>query len=362
MQTYRVTLTSPVSTDYYCQRAADSVSLNTAEKSKHELEITVDLETPYSVGLILGASGSGKTTLAKEIFGQDCFQTILDPEKPILEQFPEHFDYDTRVSVLSGIGLTQVPCWVRPVKTLSNGQKARAEAALLMCREGTIVIDEWTSVVDRTVAKVMSHCLQKHARTHGQSVVVLSCHYDVIEWLNPDWVIDCNTGTYARRGLLQRTEQLNFQLREIERSSWKYFSKYHYLSKLPPPGFSKCYGLFDGNNQIGFTAFSSYVPYSQKKKLSGLKQILHANRTVIHPDYCGFGLGIKMVNAAARLLNSQHEIWAKFSSIAMYKSRIEDPLWQIKKIERAINPKKYKEGSRFNVKTYSFKFKSSEIE
>ena len=41
---------------------------------------------------------------------------------------PEEFEYKECASMLTGIGLNSVPCWIRPVKTLSSGQKARAEA------------------------------------------------------------------------------------------------------------------------------------------------------------------------------------------------------------------------------------------
>ena len=348
MQTFNVELVSPTSNTYYCQRAVDSVDLNIAEKLKHELSITVDLETPYQLGLIIGASGSGKTTLAKAIFGEDCFKTVLNFELPILDQFPDEFDYDQRVAILNGIGLTQVPCWVRPVKTLSNGQKSRAEAALLMCKNELTIIDEWTSVVDRTVAKVMSHCLQKHTRQHGKQVVVLSCHYDVLEWLNPDWIIDCNTGIYTDRRLLRqsfkRSEQLQFDIRQVGKETWRYFSKYHYLNHGLPPGFSICYGLFHNGSQIGFTAFSNYVPYSQLKRLNGERMVLHSNRLVIHPDYCGFGLGVKLATETAKLLYPKYEIRAKFSSIAMYKSRIKNPNWKLVDISRDISTKKYVRG------------------
>jgi ABC-type Mn2+/Zn2+ transport system ATPase subunit len=366
MQTYGVKLESIISDNFYCKKAANSVDLNLAEKSKHELTIKADLNASYNLGLILGASGSGKTTLAKSIFGENCFQTILNKESSIIEQFPDHFTYEERVSILSGVGLTQVPCWIRPVKTLSNGQKARAEAALLMCRKDLTVIDEWTSVVDRTVAKVMSHCLQKHTRNFNKKVIVLSCHYDVLEWLNPDWIIDCNQQEYVDRRLLRQTfkrsEQLKFDLREVNKSSWKYFSKYHYLSHVGPPGFSKCYGLFHQENQIGFLAFSNYTPKKKNKKM-----ILHSNRVVIHPDYCGFGLGLKMVDEAAKLLINDFRIMSKFSSIPMYQSRLKNKNWillktrrDIKKISSGGNMKR-KSGFRQKVKTFCFEFKPRKI-
>lgn len=206
MQNYHVKLQSPASNSYLCKRAADSLDIDIYKKLTHELSISADLETPYNVGLIVGASGSGKTTLAKTIFGPECFYSNIDETKPVIDQFPQTWQYEQCAAALSGIGLTSVPCWIRPIQTLSNGQRARVEAALAMSKEEDLfVIDEWTSVVDRTVGKSMSHCLQKHARQLNKRVVALSCHYDVIEWLQPDWIIDCNRQAFEFRKKKERS-------------------------------------------------------------------------------------------------------------------------------------------------------------
>lgn len=192
-----VRLESQVFSNFRCQMAANALDIDVKKKAVHSLKIdNIAIDDSWNVGLIFGASGSGKTTLAKQMFGDDCFQTVLNDEEPIINQFPESMSYAECADILNGIGLNTVPCWIRPVKTLSNGQRARAEAALLMVKaleQEIVVIDEWTSVVDRTVAKAMSFCLQKFARKHGKRIILLSCHYDVLEWLVPDWLIDCNT-------------------------------------------------------------------------------------------------------------------------------------------------------------------------
>ena len=362
MQTYHVKLESPVSNSYRCKRAADSLDIDTEKKSIHELKIEADLKSPYNIGLIVGASGSGKTTLAKQIFGENCFETILDQSKPIIEQLPKELDYDSCASILAGVGLTSVPCWIRPVNTLSNGQKARAEAALLMCKNDFSVIDEWTSVVDRTVAKVMSHCIQKHARKTNSKIVLLSCHYDVIDWLNPDWIIDCNKQEFIdRRSLWQsfkRSEQLNFEIKQITKQSWSYFSKYHYLSDKLPGGENYFFGLFHNENQIGFQCFSNYVPHRK-----GTKKIFHSNRTVIHPDYAGMGLGIKLITKTSFLMKEKgFRPMAKFSSTPIFKAMSKDPVWKLLDVKRQIGKMNVggnmmrKKGFRENIKTYSFEF------
>ena len=362
MQNYELILQSPVADSFRCTKAANSLDIDQTKKSIHHFKVSADIESAFNIGLIVGASGSGKTTFAKKIFGEDRFKEILDPNQPVIDQFPEHFEYEECAAMLAGVGLTAVACWIRPAYTLSNGQKARAECALQMARnsDDIIVIDEWTSVVDRTVAKVMSHCISKHARKTNKKIVLLSCHYDVADWLNADWVIDCNKQEYIdRRSLCQnfkRPEQLQFDIKEVDHKSWKYFSKYHYLSDRLPGGHIKTFGLFHEGNQIGFQCFANYVPHR------GGKMKMHSNRTVIHPDYAGLGMGIKLITQTSKYMTSiGYECWAKFSSTPVYLAMKRDPLWKLVNIERKTKNviggnMKRKEGFRVDVKTYSFRF------
>jgi ABC-type ATPase with predicted acetyltransferase domain len=368
MQNYNVILESPVFASYRCKRAADSLDIDVEKKSVHKLSITADLKTPFNVGLILGASGSGKTTLAKQIYGTESFEIKLDLDKPIIEQLNPNYSYDECATILNGIGLSAVPCWIKPVKTLSNGQKARAEAAFLLSElsNKTKIIDEWTSVVDRTVAKAMSHCAQKMVRKTNKQVVFLSCHYDVVEWLNPDWIIDCNTESYLdRRSLHQHNtrEQLSFQVRRCDRKSWRYFSKYHYLSENLPGGEIELFGLFEGDRQIGFQCFAKYKP-----KIHNEFPIFHSNRTVIHPDYVGFGLGLKLINESSRIFKKQKlcEIRAKFSSVPVFKAMMKDKInWRLLSVEKKLGVNSNKKTSklgrsletmRHDVTSYIFKY------
>ena len=65
-----------------------------------------------------------------------------------------------------------------------------------MCKKDSgnefVVIDEFTSVVNRDAAKSMSFALQRYARKNGLRLVVASCHFDVVDWLQPDYVFNLN--------------------------------------------------------------------------------------------------------------------------------------------------------------------------
>lgn len=200
MQTYDVKLEAKPAVTFRTQKAANSVDLDIEKKLSHRLTVKADLETPFNIGLIVGSSGSGKTTLAEKIYGKEVFTELLKLDTPIIEQFPKSYTYDDCTKALCAAGLSQVPCWLKPAGALSNGQKARAEIALQLASDREIiVIDEFTSVVDRVVAKVMALNIQKMARKQKKQIVLVSCHYDIIEWLNPCWIIDCNKQTYEDR-------------------------------------------------------------------------------------------------------------------------------------------------------------------
>ncbi len=360
MQNYHVKLEAETDEkNYYVARACNSVDLNINKKLTHEIKIDVDLETDYNVGLIIGLSGSGKTTLAKHLFPN--FNKInINKKECILKQFPEDMSYDERADILTKFGLSSVTEWIKPFEILSNGEKSRAEIALTAGKHDFFVVDEFTSVVDRTVAKIMSNSISKIIKQQKKKIVLISVHKDIIEWVDPDWIIDVDNQIFINRRLLQqrRKEKLVFNIKECSRKSWKYFSKYHYLSDNLPGGKIHLFGLFDENNiQIGFQCFANYVP--------GKNKIIHSNRTVIHPEYVGVGLGIKLINITSQIMADRgYDVRAKFSNFAIYKSMIKNKSWKF--LNKSPNTQKSqyhvgdsmqnKTGQRKSVTTYQFKF------
>lgn len=115
-----------------------------------------------------------------------------------------------------------------------------------------------------------------------------------------------------------------------------------------PGGKIHTFGIFLNENQIGFQCFANYVPI-RKDKIN--KMIFHSNRTVIHPDYQGFGLGIKLINETSKYMkeNYNYKIMAKFSSIPVYKAMIKQKEWKLLKIIRKMD--KLEHGETMNRET-----------
>lgn len=149
-------------------------------------------ETNWNILLICGKSGSGKSTILKEI--GNIKELNYDNSKAVISQF-EELSEEEACDLLCSVGLSSVPTWLRKPYQLSNGERARLDLckAIYEARDGKyIYVDEFTSVVNRDVAKSMSFALQRYVRQHNLKIVIASCHFDIIEWLQPDYVFNLN--------------------------------------------------------------------------------------------------------------------------------------------------------------------------
>lgn len=205
--------------DYNSYRAARVKSLFNAERGD-TFELSADLPIEgidWQIGLIVGASGTGKTSIGRSLFGGG---KIIDlyagwpADQPIVEAISPGGDFDTVTGSLANVGLGDVPSWLRPFNALSNGQQFRAGLARLISdAPDEVIVDEFTSVIDRQIAKIGALAFGKGwRRNKGKRIVLLSCHYDIIEWLQPDWVFDTGTGE-----LKKETSSGHDQV-----SSWKF--------------------------------------------------------------------------------------------------------------------------------------------
>lgn len=151
-------------------------------------ELPKSLPKEFKIGVIVGSSGSGKSTMLKYFGLEDTPE--WDENKAIISHFENPED---GIQKLSSVGLNSVPSWYKPYQVLSNGEKFRADLARKI--KSNSVIDEYTSVVDRNVAKAASVSLSRYIKNNDiQNVVLSTCHRDILEWLEPDWVIDTDSG------------------------------------------------------------------------------------------------------------------------------------------------------------------------
>ena len=184
------------------------------------------------------------------------------------------------------MGLGSVPAWLRPYHALSNGEKFRADLARIVCeRPAPVVIDEFTSVVDRQIARIGALAFGKAWKRGAGKAVLLSCHYEIIEWLEPDWVFDTATGKYSGRGLWRRPT-IELEIRQTDWSAWPYFEPHHYL-KLPHMIAATNYlGLVNGDPV-------AHVAVSPRFELG---EAMRACRLVILPEWQGVGVGVRFLN------------------------------------------------------------------
>lgn len=184
-----IPLKSSVSRDEFIEASEKSFDcLFTGESTFYPWQLPKNLPKDFRIGVIVGSSGSGKSTLLKE-FGSELLP-VWDPSKAIISHFKSP---DEGISKLSSVGFNSIPSWYKSYNVLSNGEKFRADLAVKI-KTGA-VIDEYTSVVDRTVAKAASIALSRYVKSHDiKNVVISTCHHDIVDWLEPDWVINTDTG------------------------------------------------------------------------------------------------------------------------------------------------------------------------
>lgn len=155
---------------------------------------TGEIEMPdeWHIGVIVGGSGTGKTTIAREVFGDQLITGFNWSAASVVDDMPKQCGMDEIERMFYAVGFGSVPSWLKPFDVLSNGEKMRAELARAMLERDFVVFDEFTSVVDRQVAQTASMAINKAIHRTGKKFVAVTCHYDVLEWLQPDWVFDTN--------------------------------------------------------------------------------------------------------------------------------------------------------------------------
>lgn len=159
---------------------------------------SIDIEgKDWNVGLIVGGSGTGKSTIAREVFGDQYVHGFEYTHRAVVDDMPSERTTKEIELAFTRVGFASPPSWLRPYNVLSNGEKMRVDLARALLEDREVVcFDEFTSVVNREVAKTAAYAISKAVKSDGRKFVAVTCHKDVIDWLEPDWIYDTDEQSF----------------------------------------------------------------------------------------------------------------------------------------------------------------------
>ncbi len=290
---FDITVKSALPDTYRVNRTHSLFNVTEEQATSHHIVAHVPLEEkPWRLGAIIGPSGTGKTTLGKQILGESAYHVGFDwpKDRPIIDVIGSNASYDDVTSALAAVGLGTVPSWLRPFHVLSMGEQFRADLARMLIEiEDDIVIDEFTSVVDRQIAQIGANAFSKAwRRKETGRAVVLACHYDIIDWLQPDWLLDTRDWSFHWRSLRRRPD-IPLDIYETNWRAWPTFEPHHYL-KLPHMIASINYVAECNGEPVAHVAVST-IPGLAAARIC---------RLVVMPEWQGAGVGMKFLEYVAQ--------------------------------------------------------------
>jgi ABC-type nitrate/sulfonate/bicarbonate transport system ATPase subunit len=298
-----------------------------AERSTLTWHVDLPLEErPWQIGLVVGPWGCGKSTIARRLWPEtlDHPAALARLEQgAVVDAFPQDLPIGEVVELLSSVGLASPPAWLRSFRVLSTGQQFRVTLALLLAATppgGLVVCDEYSSVVDRTVAQVGSHAVAKTVRRRGLRFIAVTCHEDVEAWLQPDWVYRPAENAWQWRSL-QRRPAIELDIVRCQASAWQLFAPHHYLSHTHASS-AICFLASWRERPV---AYSSWLPF-----VGPGRPARREHRTVTLPDYQGAGIGNAVSAFVAALWKGLgYRATSTTTHPAMIAARCRGGLWRL---------------------------------
>jgi ABC-type lipoprotein export system ATPase subunit/GNAT superfamily N-acetyltransferase len=301
---------------------------NYLDQIKQKYDIKDYVETPVvipdlpqdGIVLIVGTSGSGKSTILRNL-GLNRAITMSSCST-VIENFstPERGE-----ELLLACGLRSIPTWFRPPHTLSNGEHHRFEMAMSI-DQNISNIDEFTSVVDRDTAKSLAYSIRKYYDQRGttEPLYIASCHRDIIDWLDPDYIYDTDMQELsARRSLHLRLgrPQITLTIRGTSPKTWEMFRRHHYLDTSMSRSVH-CYVGLIGDKPVAFHA----AIHSTNRDIHSYWR---GHRTVVLPEFQGLGIGTAFSDAIAEMYVSRGmRYFSKTAHPSFGEHRQKSPLWR----------------------------------
>jgi len=292
MPTITANVSCEVPDSFRVAQVAGMFDLPRAETCRESFSVeTPGLDEPWTVGAIVGPSGSGKSTVAREAFPEALCEAARWPaDKAVIDGFGD-LPIRQIAHTLTAVGFSSPPSWIKPYHVLSNGERFRCDLArALLTEKPLVVFDEFTSVVDRTVARIGSAAVSRAIRKGriARRFVAVTCHYDVLEWLEPDWVVDMASGKLTRGRL--RRPQIALEVVRCKHAAWRLFARHHYLSGTLTP-FAHCYMALWQGQPAAFCAVMHQYGFANRRRIT---------RIVTLPDYQGVGIGARLLEYVCR--------------------------------------------------------------
>jgi ABC-type lipoprotein export system ATPase subunit/predicted acetyltransferase len=310
----KINLTHKINNDKYTEYIYEAFDIQNKNESNVIVEANLEhLPKDWNIGVVYGGSGTGKTTILKNYFKKEMDKSYFDNSKSLISNF-DWLEPKDATFLLSAMGLSSVPTWLRPFNTLSNGEQYRANLAYIVGsakNDDVILIDEYTSVVDRDVAKAMSNALQKYIRRTNKRIVLASCHFDIMEWLQPDWIYSPSKGRLEIASQL-RQPKIELQIFRCRYETWNLFKQHHYLTEDLNKA-ANTYVITLNDKPVGFLGI---LPFPHGHIKNGYR----ISRIVVLPDFQGLGLGSKLCDYISSLYAKENRtMYIKTSNPALWK-------------------------------------------
>ncbi len=373
-------------------QVAGMLDVPSDQRLAHELVAEVPgLDEQWIMGAIVGPSGSGKTTLARQAFHAIDQPRPWPNDRAIVDVLGEEgggrvgegeggSDADGTRSApttikditrtLVGVGLGSVPTWLKPYRVLSGGERFRADLARAILSRAeqcsvppraqcVVVIDEFTSTLDRNSAQTTAMAVARLMRTNQQSnarhspsagpaprLVLITCHTDVLPWLAPDWVIELDP-IAAPRLVYRPFPPPHFDLvvQRVPQSLWRGFAAQHYLAHGLAAS-ATCYAaILKGSafevqdlakkQKPALSCPPSPVAFCAVAATLGWKKSKHIARLVTLPEFQGLGIGGRLLDEVARRESQRGTritITASHPAILAHCSN--SPRWQFVEVKK----------------------------